>query len=50
MRREGLPRWVFSYQPGGHAHRAQIATAVLRLKKDPGVLEYLKFAIMHPVA
>jgi uncharacterized damage-inducible protein DinB len=28
--------------------RAQIAAAVRRLGKDPGVLEYLKFAIMHP--
>jgi uncharacterized damage-inducible protein DinB len=30
--------------------RAQIASAVRRLGKDPGVLEYLKFAIMHPAA
>ena len=28
--------------------RAQIAAAVRRLGKDPGVLEYLKFAMMHP--
>jgi uncharacterized damage-inducible protein DinB len=30
--------------------RAQIAAAVRRLGKDPGVLEYLKFAIMHSAA
>jgi uncharacterized damage-inducible protein DinB len=30
--------------------RAQIAAAVRRVGKDPGVLEYLKFAIMHPAA
>jgi uncharacterized damage-inducible protein DinB len=30
--------------------RAQIAAAVRRLGKDPGVLEYLKFAILHPAA
>lgn len=30
--------------------RAQVAAAVRRLGKDPGVLEYLKFAIMHPAA
>jgi uncharacterized damage-inducible protein DinB len=30
--------------------RAQIAAAVRKLGKDPGVLEYLKFAIMHPAA
>jgi uncharacterized damage-inducible protein DinB len=28
--------------------RAQIAAATRRLGKDPGVLEYLKFAMMHP--
>jgi uncharacterized damage-inducible protein DinB len=30
--------------------RAQIAAAVRRAGKEPGVLEYLKFAIMHPAA
>jgi uncharacterized damage-inducible protein DinB len=30
--------------------RAQIAAAIRRLGKDPGVLEYLKFAVMHPAA
>jgi uncharacterized damage-inducible protein DinB len=30
--------------------RAQIAAAARRLGKDPGVLEYLKFAIVHPAA
>jgi uncharacterized damage-inducible protein DinB len=30
--------------------RAQIAAALRRLGKDPGVLEYLKFAIMFPAA
>jgi uncharacterized damage-inducible protein DinB len=30
--------------------RAQIAAAVRRFGKEPGVLEYLKFAIMHPAA
>jgi uncharacterized damage-inducible protein DinB len=30
--------------------RAQVAAAVRRLGKEPGVLEYLKFAIMHPAA
>jgi uncharacterized damage-inducible protein DinB len=30
--------------------RAQIAAAVRRLGKEPGVLEYLKFAMMHPAA
>jgi uncharacterized damage-inducible protein DinB len=28
--------------------RSQIAAAARRLGKDPGVLEYLKFAMMHP--
>ena len=30
--------------------RAQIAAALRRLGKEPGVLEYLKFAIMFPAA
>jgi uncharacterized damage-inducible protein DinB len=30
--------------------RAQIAAALRRLGKDPGVLEYLKFAMMFPAA
>lgn len=30
--------------------RAQIAAALRRLGKDPGVLEYLRFAIMFPAA
>jgi len=30
--------------------RAQIAAAIRRLGKEPGVLEYLKFAMLHPVA
>jgi uncharacterized damage-inducible protein DinB len=30
--------------------RAQIAATLRRGGKDPGVLEYLKFAIMHPAA
>jgi uncharacterized damage-inducible protein DinB len=30
--------------------RAQVAAAVRRLGKEPGVLDYLKFAIMHPAA
>jgi uncharacterized damage-inducible protein DinB len=30
--------------------RAQVAAALRRLGKDPGVLEYLKFAMMFPAA
>lgn len=30
--------------------RAQIAAAIRRLGKEPGVLEYMKFALMHPAA
>jgi uncharacterized damage-inducible protein DinB len=30
--------------------RAQIAAAVRRLGKDPGLLDYLKFAVRHPAA